>query len=252
MPCDNNFALPELMAAKQINKFKVASVALLLAFAALLLYQFGLFVMVLWLSVRDPGSSAFMDAALNQLRQDDPKATLKYQWVPYKNISTSLKRAVVASEDTNFNDHEGVEWDAIRKAWEYNQTQAQRGKAKIRGGSTITQQLAKNLFLSGSRSYLRKGQELILAYMIEFVMSKERILELYLNVAQWGGNVFGAEAAARHYYRVSASNLSSYQAAQLAAMLPNPVYYDAHRNTSYLRSRTATIQKRMRLVEIPR
>jgi monofunctional biosynthetic peptidoglycan transglycosylase len=98
---------------------------------------------------------------------------------------------------------------------------------------------------------LRKAQELVLAYMIEAVMSKERILELYLNLAQWGTNVFGAEAAARHYYRVSAAQLSNYQAAQLAAMLPNPAYYDAHRNTSFLRSRTHTIQKRMPLVRIP-
>ncbi len=239
------------MAARKINKTKVVSVALLTAFAALLLYQFGLFIMVLWLSVRNPGSSAFMDATLAELRLSDPKADLKYQWVPYQDISKSLKRAVVASEDSNFTDHEGVEWDAIRKAWEYNQKQAEKGKSKMRGGSTITQQLAKNLFLSTSRSYLRKGQELVLTYMIEFVMSKQRILELYLNIAQWGGNVFGAEAAARHYYGVSAARLSQYQAAQLAAMLPNPVYYES-RKTSYLRSRTATIQKRMRLVAIPK
>lgn len=239
------------MAAKKINKVKVVGVALLAGFAALLLYQFGLFVMVLWLSLRNPGSSAFMDATLNELRIANPKASLKYQWVPYQNISRSLKRAVIASEDSNFTDHEGVEWDAIRKAWEYNQRQADKGKSKVRGGSTITQQLAKNLFLSGSRSYWRKGQELMLAYMIEFVMSKQRILELYLNIAQWGSNVFGAEAAARHYYGVSAARLSQYQAAQLAAMLPNPAYYDDHRNTSYLRSRTGTIQKRMRLVDIP-
>ncbi len=239
------------MAAKKINKIKVAGTALLIGFAALLLYQFGLFVMVLWLNVRNPGGSAFMDATLNELRQSNPKAALQYQWVPYKTISKSLKRAVIASEDANFIDHEGVEWEAIRKAWEYNQRQADRGKSKVRGGSTITQQLAKNLFLSGSRSYWRKGQELVLAYMIEFVMSKQRILELYLNLAQWGEDIFGAQAAARHYYGVSAAALSQYQAAQLAAMLPNPAYYDTHRNTSYLRSRTGTIQKRMRLVEIP-
>lgn len=239
------------MAAGKINKIKVAGAAVLIGFTALLLYQFGLFVMVLWLSVRNPGSSAFMDATLSQLRQDNPKAALKYQWVSYDRINNSLKRAVIASEDANFTDHEGVEWDAIRKAWEYNRRQADKGKSKVRGGSTITQQLAKNLFLSQSRSYWRKGQELVLTYMIELVMDKKRILELYLNVAQWGGNVFGADAAARHYYRTSAANLSQYQAAQLAAMLPNPVYYDTHRNTPYLRARTNTIQKRMRLVDIP-
>ncbi|NYT63455.1 monofunctional biosynthetic peptidoglycan transglycosylase [Alcaligenaceae bacterium] len=239
------------MAARRLKLVKVAGVSLLLGFAALLLYQFGLFVMVLMLSVRDPGSSAFMDATLSRLQESNPKAALRYQWVPYDKINSSLKRAVIASEDANFTDHEGVEWDAIRKAWEYNRQQASDGKNKMRGGSTITQQLAKNLFLSGSRSYWRKGQELVLTYMIELVMDKARILELYLNIAQWGGNVFGAEAAAQHYYRVSAAALSPHQAAQLAAMLPNPAYYDIHRNTTYLRARTSTILKRMRLVDIP-
>jgi monofunctional biosynthetic peptidoglycan transglycosylase len=240
------------MTARKINKAKLIVATLLLGFAALLLYQFGLLIMVIWLSVRSPGSSAFMNATLTELRASDPQARLEYQWVPYEKISTNLKRAVVASEDANFTDHEGIEWDAIRKAWEYNQKQADRGGSKVRGGSTITQQLAKNLFLSSSRSYWRKGQELILTYMIEFVMSKERILELYLNVAQWGKDVFGAEAAARHYYKTDAARLSQYQAATLAAMLPNPAYYDAHRSTSYLRSRAATIQKRMHMVEIPK
>jgi monofunctional biosynthetic peptidoglycan transglycosylase len=240
------------MAARKVNKTKLFAAGLLAAFFAILLYQFGLFVMVLWLSVRDPGSSAFMDAQLAELRQSEPGATLKYQWVPYERIGTPLKRAVIASEDANFTEHEGVEWDAIRKAWHYNRQQAARGKAKVRGGSTITQQLAKNLFLSGSRTYWRKGQELVLTYMLEFTMSKERILELYLNVAQWGTNVFGAEAAARHYFDVGAHNLNRQQAARLAAMLPNPAYYDKHRNTSYLQSRTATILKRMRQAEIPR
>src|SRR5690606_22843847 len=121
----------------------------------------------------------------------------------------------------------------IRKAWEYNRAQSRKGKSKMRGGSTITQQLAKNLFLSDSRSYLRKGQELVLTYMIEAVMSKQRILELYLNVAQWGTDVFGAQAAAHHYYQTDASRLSTRQAAQLAAMLPQPAYYDKNRQTSY-------------------
>src|SRR5690606_25470216 len=155
-------------------------------------------------SVRNPGSSAFMKATLNELKASNPEAAIKYQWVDYDQINDNLKRAVIASEDSGFVEHEGVEWDAIRKAWIYNQKQAERGKSKRRGGSTITQQLAKNLFLSESRTYLRKAQELVLTYMIEFVMSKERILELYLNIAQWGSDVFGAEAAARHYFKTSA------------------------------------------------
>lgn len=239
------------MVKQTINKTRVFAVVLLVAFAGVLLYQLGLFFMVLWLSLRDPASSAFMNATKKTLRTENPKAQINYTWVPYEKINASLKQAVIASEDANFVDHEGVEWDAIRKAWEYNRAQARKGKAKVRGGSTITQQLAKNLFLSDSRSYLRKGQELVLTYMIEAVMSKQRILELYLNVAQWGNDVFGAQAAARHYYNVDASRLSSYQAAQLAAMLPRPAYYDKNRQTSYLRSRTATLQKRMRMVNLP-
>ncbi len=225
--------------------------ATLIGLIAILLYQTGLFLAVVWFKFQAPHSSAFMRATLTELRVNDPKASLKHQWVPYDQINNTLKRAVIASEDANFTSHDGVEWDSIRKAWEYNLKQAEQGKSKLRGGSTITQQLAKNLFLSGSRSYWRKAQELVLTYMIESVMSKERILELYLNLAQWGTDVFGAQAAASHYYRSSAGRLNNYQAARLAAMLPNPAYYDKHPNTAYLRSRTATIQKRMRLVEVP-
>lgn len=217
----------------------------------LIAYQLWMFCLVVWYAYRDPGSSAIMQQELSRLRETNPHAKLQYQWVPYDKISTSLKRAVIASEDANFTEHDGVEWEAIRKAWEYNQNQSEQGRSKMRGGSTITQQLAKNLFLSGSRSYLRKGQELMLTYMIEHVMPKERILELYLNVAEWGDGVFGAEAAARHYYTTQAGSLGASQSARLAAMLPNPRYYDKHRNTSYLNSRTATLTRRMRQVDIP-
>ena len=239
------------MARRRISKFKLAATALLLALFAFLLYQFGLFIMVIWLCFNDPGSSAFMKATRAELRRENPDAVIHYEWVPYDRISANLKRAVVASEDANFFTHAGVEWKAIRKAWQYNRNQAEEGRSRMRGGSTITQQLAKNLFLSSSRSYLRKAQELLLTYMIESVMSKERILELYLNVAQWGENVFGAEAAAAHYYRSTAAQLGGAQAARLAAMLPNPAYYDKRGATSYLRSRAATIRARMRLIELP-
>lgn len=225
--------------------------ALLTGLAAVLLYQLGLFAMVLWFNFRDPANSAVMQETLNTLRATDPKAQLEYEWAPYARISKNLKLAVIASEDTGFTDHDGIEWDAIRKAWTYNQRQADLGREKRRGGSTITQQLAKNLFLSNSRNYLRKGQELILTYMIELVMSKQRILELYLNIAQWGTRAFGAQAAARHYFRTDAARLSGAQAAQLAAMLPNPAYYDKHGTTAYLRGRIATVQRRMRQVAIP-
>lgn len=237
------------MARRPIRPF--IGVALLTGLAALLLYQLGLFAMVLWFNFRDPANSAVMQETLNTLRATDPKAQLTYEWVPYERINKNLKLAVIASEDTGFTNHDGIEWDAIRKAWKYNQRQADLGRDKRRGGSTITQQLAKNLFLSNSRNYLRKGQELILTYMIELVMNKQRILELYLNVAQWGSRTFGAQAAAKHYFRTDAARLSRAQAAQLAAMLPNPAYYDKRGVTSYLRSRSATVQHRMRQVAIP-
>ncbi|MBV6272466.1 monofunctional biosynthetic peptidoglycan transglycosylase [Alcaligenaceae bacterium CGII-47] len=237
------------MARRPIRTFIAG--ALLTGLAAIFLYQLGLFAMVLWFNFRNPANSAVMQETLATLRAANPRTQLQYEWTPYAQISKNLKLAVIASEDTGFTDHDGIEWDAIRKAWKYNQRQADLGRDKRRGGSTITQQLAKNLFLSNSRNYLRKGQELILAYMIELVMSKQRILELYLNIAQWGTQTFGAQAAAKHYFRTDAARLSSGQAAQLAAMLPKPAYYDEHGATPYLRQRIATIQQRMRQVAIP-
>ena len=233
-----------------MNK-KIVTTIVLTAFCAAFLYQVGLLGMVVWFNFRNPSNTPVMQDTLNALRADDPDARLSHEWVPYDHISPNLKRAVIASEDSGFVDHDGVEWDAIRKAWSYNQRQAELGRTRRRGGSTITQQLAKNLFLSNSRNYLRKGQELILTYMIECVMSKRRILELYLNIAQWGTATFGAQAAARHYFRTDAARLSAAQAARLAAMLPNPAYYDQHGATAYLQSHAATVRARMSQVAIP-
>lgn len=231
--------------------FRLFRIFILAGVVLFALYQIGLFILVLWYGFFNPSNTAVMQQTLRELRRENPEAQLLHQWVPYDQISVNLKRAVVASEDSNFINHSGVEWQDIKRAWEHNRRQAASGGTAIRGGSTISQQLAKNLFLSNSRSYVRKGQELIITYMIELTMSKERILELYLNFAQWGVNVFGAQAAAQHYYKSQASGLSSSQAARLASMLPRPAYYDRNGNTRYLQSRTATIQKRMRLVEVP-
>ena len=226
-------------------------VVLLAGAALVLLYQVGIFLLVVFYGFYNPSNTAIMQQTLRELRRESPDAQLRHEWVPYDQISTHLKRAVVASEDSNFINHSGVEWQDIRRAWEYNRRQAASGSTAMRGGSTISQQLAKNLFLSNSRSYVRKGQELIITYMIELTMSKERILELYLNFAQWGVDVFGAQAAAKHYYKGTAAQLGPSQSARLASMLPRPAYYDRNGDTRYLRSRTATIQKRMRLVEVP-
>lgn len=213
----------------------------------LLLLQLYFFLMICWWSYFNPTSTSFMRQQLAALQEANPNAALKHQWVPYKRISNNLKRAVVASEDANFADHDGVDWEALERAYERNN----RKHKVVGGGSTITQQLAKNLFLSGSRSYVRKAQEMLIAFMLEMVMSKERILEVYLNVVEFGRGVFGAEAAARHYFRTSAANLSPAQAARLAVMLPNPRYYDRHRETSYLARRTSLIQRRMQSAELP-
>lgn len=223
----------------------------LAALMLLLLYQVGVFILVLWYGFYNPSGTAIMQQTLRELRRENPDAVLHHEWVPYERISSHVKRAVVAAEDSNFVNHSGVEWEDIMRAWEYNRRQAASGSNAMRGGSTISQQLAKNLFLSNSRSYVRKGQELIITYMIELTMSKERILELYLNFAQWGTDVFGVQAAARHYFKADASALGPSQSARLAVMLPRPAFYHRNGATRYLNSRSATIQKRMRLVDVP-
>ncbi|NMM37107.1 MAG: monofunctional biosynthetic peptidoglycan transglycosylase [Glaciimonas sp.] len=216
-------------------------------FLLILLLQLYYFVQIgLWV-VFNPSSTSFMHAQLAQLQEKDPAAVLQKKWVPYQQISKNLKRAIIVSEDALFAEHQGVDWTALEKAYEKN---ARKGRV-VAGGSTITQQLAKNLFLSGSRSYFRKAQELVITYMLEFWMRKERIFEIYLNVVEWGSGVFGAEAAARHYYGISAANLSPSQAARLAVMLPNPRYYDSHRGSAYLAQRTRLILRRMGAAELP-
>ncbi len=196
---------------------------------------------IAWWRWNDPATTAFMRRELATLQERNPQAQLKHQWVPYERISAHLKRAVITAEDARFAEHEGVDWDAIEKAYEANQ---KRGRG-VRGGSTITQQLAKNLFLSPSRSYVRKAQELVITYMIEAFWDKRRILEVYLNVVEWGEGLFGAEAAARHYYGVPAAQLTAAQAARLAAYLPNPKRYGRVRSGPYLDGRTGAILRYM-------
>ncbi len=206
------------------------------------------YVHVAWWVSHNPSGTAFMEHRLEALRARDPRARLQQQWLPYGRISVYLKRAVVASEDAKFLDHAGFDWEAIEKAAEENE---RKGRIVV-GASTISQQLAKNLFLSGERSWLRKGEEAAITWMLESTMSKRRILELYLNVAEWGpGGVFGAEAAARHHFGVSASALSREQAAWLAAILPSPRRYDRGRMTRYLAHRVNVILARMPAAQIP-
>ncbi|MCB5190656.1 monofunctional biosynthetic peptidoglycan transglycosylase [Methylobacillus arboreus] len=220
---------------------------LLLALVLVVFYQLWIFMHILWWVEHNPASSAFMRTSLITLREENPKAALKHEWVEYSRISRNLKRAVIASEDAKFVGHEGFDWDGIQKAYEKNW---QKGKI-VAGGSTISQQLAKNLFLSTKRTPWRKLQEAAITWMLERMMSKRRILEIYLNVIEWGSGVFGAEAAARHYYKTSAANLSSAQAAKLAAMIPNPRYYDKHREARGLVRKAAIIESRMRHAAVP-
>jgi monofunctional biosynthetic peptidoglycan transglycosylase len=217
------------------------------AVAAVLLLQLwylGWIALYRWVN---PAQTAFMARERARLESARPGAGLKHVWVGYESISPHLKRAVVAAEDARFIEHEGVDWDAIQKALEDNR---RRGRP-ARGGSTISQQLAKNLFLSPESSYLRKGQELVITYMIEALWDKRRILEVYLNVAEWGDGVFGAEAAARHYYRTTASRLGVEESARLAVMLPRPKYYDRNRGSDYLARRAAAVQRYMAEAPIP-
>jgi monofunctional glycosyltransferase len=190
----------------------------------------------------NPSSTAFMHRYLEK-----PGTRLRHSWVPYGRISEHLKRAVVAAEDAKFLDHEGFDWEAIHKAMQKNE---RRGKV-VAGASTISQQLAKNLFLSGSRSWVRKAQEAAITWMMERTLSKRRILELYLNVAEMGEGVFGAEAAARYHFGVSAAALTPQQASWLAAILPSPKRYERGRETPYISGRMMTISARMTAAQIP-
>jgi monofunctional biosynthetic peptidoglycan transglycosylase len=232
----------------------------ILAFVALQLF---FIVRIAAMAVLDPESTTFQRSEAWRIATERDKLRWRQQWVPYAQISDNLKRAVIASEDGSFVNHDGVDWDALEKAWERNakaeELAAKRAALapsrakppKIVGGSTITQQLAKNLLLSGERTLLRKGQEIVLTFALEQMLSKQRILEIYLNNVEWGDGVFGAEAAAQHYFRKSAGKLSAWEAARLAVMLPQPKRFEKNPGSGYIASRASTIVARMRDAELP-
>ena len=232
-----------------------------LAFVALQLF---FVVRIAAMVVIDPESTSFQRSEAWTLLTTKGNVPWRQQWMPYASISDQLKRAVIASEDDGFVSHDGVDWNAIEKAWERNaKAEALANKAqarapdrpvrapKIRGGSTITQQLAKNLLLSGERQLGRKAQELVLAFLLEALLSKQRILEIYLNSVEWGNGVFGAEAAAQRYFGVSARQLTPAQAARLAVMLPAPKFFEKRPDSAYLNRRTSTILARMNSAVLP-
>ncbi len=202
---------------------------------------------VVWWKFVDPGMTSFQSRRLEELREKNPKAELRHTWVPYAHISDNLKRAVVAAEDDKFIDHEGFDWEGMQKALEKNQ---RRGRV-VAGGSTISQQLAKNLFLSASKTPWRKAQEAVITVMLETLWDKRRILEVYLNVVEWGEGLFGAEAAAHRYYNTSAARLGPEQAARLAVMLPAPRRYEKNPYSPFVNARTQLILGRMQYAEVP-
>ena len=243
---------------------------LALMLLCLLALQLYFLARVALMAVIDPQSTTFQRSEAWRLATEKHDLRWSQRWVPYNAISESLKRAVIASEDAGFADHSGVEWDALEKAWERNQSAEARAEraneqrrpakanaakpaaqAKLVGGSTITQQLAKNLFLGGERSLARKAQEFVITLMLEAVLSKQRILEIYLNNVEWGEGVFGAEAAARHYFRIGADKLGPQQAAQLSVMLPAPKRFEKRPGSPYVMSRAGTVLARMGGVDVP-
>jgi len=214
-----------------------------------------------------PESTAFERSQIWQILSRDGHLPWRQEWQAMGAISRNLQRAVLASEDSAFPQHHGIWWDSIEKAWEKNskakaraehnaQLKAQQHASapppvKIVGGSTITQQLAKNLFLSGERNMARKAQEALITLTLEALLPKQRILEIYLNSVEWGEGVFGAEAAAQHYFRKPAAQLSAWEAARLAVMLPRPRYFEKRPDSPYLASRAQVIVNRMNDVALP-
>ncbi len=216
-------------------------------FAFLVLLQTWYAAHIWWWRDHPPAETAFMAMRLSELQVKNPRAKLQYVWVPYERISSNLKRAMIAAEDAKFVEHEGFDWEGIQQAMDKN---VRKGRV-VAGGSTISQQLAKNLFLSGHRSYWRKAEEAAITVMLETILDKRRIFELYLNVIEWGNGVFGSEAAARHYFGVGAGALNAEQAARLAVMAPNPRHYESTPNSRGLARKVPIILSRMPSAEVP-
>jgi monofunctional biosynthetic peptidoglycan transglycosylase len=228
-------------------KRHLGRILLLLALSVLAL-QLVFALRVALMILIDPQSTTFQRSEAWRLLTEQHRIAWSQDWVDDSRLSVQLKRAVIASEDAGFVDHPGFEWEAIERAWQRNQQRPKR----VVGGSTITQQLAKNLFLSGERNVARKAQELVIALLLETLLGKERILEIYLNNVEWGEGLFGAQAASRHYFRVDAARLSPAQAARLAVMLPAPKTYERRPGSGYIAERSGTILARMSDVKVPK
>jgi monofunctional glycosyltransferase len=220
---------------------------LLALVAAIALWHAYVAATIWWWRDHPPQETSFMSYRMSELRAKTPAAQMRYRFVTYDRISMNLKRAMIAAEDASFVEHEGFDWGGIQLALEKNQ---RRGRI-VAGGSTITQQLAKNLFLSPVRSYWRKAEEAVITVMLEAILDKQRIFELYLNVIEWGNGVFGAEAAAQRYFGTTAARLTSEQAARLAAMAPNPRFYERNQGAPGLNRKIGIILARMPAADLP-
>jgi len=228
---------------------------LVLGFTSLQIYFLICVAAMNWFN---PGSTSFERTEAWRLAKTYNRLNWKQEWQPYEKLPLSLKKAAIVSEDGLFAQHHGVYWDSIEKAWQRNaQAQAlaerlhKKKPPKLVGGSTITQQLAKNLFLSGERFFLRKAQELLITLMLEACLSKQRILEIYLNHVEWGEGVFGAQAAAIRYFDRPAIELNSWQASRLVVMLPSPKYFEKIPQSAYLSERANVIESRFNQAILP-
>jgi monofunctional biosynthetic peptidoglycan transglycosylase len=208
------------------------------------------------MNVLDPQSTSFQRSEIWRLLTQKGQVAWGQQWVGLQQVSPQMARAVIASEDAGFVDHGGVEWDALENAWARNQ-RAQARSTKIKrepklvGGSTISQQLSKNLFLSGERSLPRKAQEFALTLALEALLSKQRILEIYLNNVEFGEGLFGVQAASRYYFHRDAVRLDAMSAARLAVLLPAPKRFERQFGSPMLLGRAATVAARMPAVDVP-
>ena len=233
----------------------------------LLVYETIMLARVTWLRSHNPGSTSLIEARIQEARTRGQQPKQIQTWLDLNRISHNLQRAVLAGEDSNFTTHRGFDYEAIQKAWDQAQREAAREAKKEgedendwlpylpdfkRGASTISQQLAKNLYLSSQRTFVRKGQEAVLTIFLERALNKRRILEIYLNVIEWGDGIYGAEAAAQHYFRKSATNLSAAEAAYLAAMIPNPrTVFNPRINPRRVGRRQRIILRGMPYVRLP-
>ena len=245
---------------------KISLLVFLGIFVGVIAYEAIMFIRISRLSSENPVTSSLIETRIDEAEAAGKQPKREQDWVPLDRISVNLQRAVLAGEDTNFATHHGFDYQAIQKAYDQAMKEAAREAKQEgenddwlptipefkRGASTISQQLAKNLYLSSRRSFFRKGQEAILTVFLERTLTKRRILELYLNVIEWGDGVYGAEAAAQHYFHKPAASLSPNEAAYLSAMIPNPrTVFNPQVNPRRVARRQRIIQRGMPYVKLP-